>query len=167
MPMKPTKRGYKVWCRCSPNGLMSDCGIYGGSLAQTRETNLSSSVVLKLAGFIANKGHHLFLDNYFSSVQLCRDSLRMKTYSCGTARSNRKEFPSSLKNPVLQRGQHQSQFVANIQCFVWKDKKNDTSYRASVSLMSRDKCSGRTRTDLEYQLNAPYQLNSTINTWVE
>ena len=82
MPMKPTKRGYKVWCRCSPNGLMSDCEIYGGSLAQTRETNLSSSVVLKLAGFMANKGHHLFFDNYFSSVGLCRDLLGMKTYSC-------------------------------------------------------------------------------------
>ena len=89
-----------------------------------RETNLSSSVVLKLAGFIANKGHHLFYDNYLSSVQLCRDLLCKRMYSCGTARSNRKEFPTSLKNPVLQRGQHKSQSVGNIQCFVWKDKKN-------------------------------------------
>ena len=65
MPMKHTKRGYKVWCRCSPNGLMSDCEIYGGSSAQTRVTNLSSSVVLQLAGFIANKRHHLFFELFF------------------------------------------------------------------------------------------------------
>ena len=117
MPMKPTKRAYKVWCRCSLNGLMSDCEIYGRSLDQTSQTNLSSLVVLKLAGFIVNIGHHLFFDNYFSSVQLCRNLLHMKTYSCGTARSNRKEFPASLKNPVL-RGRHQSQLAGDIRCLV-------------------------------------------------
>ena len=64
MPMKSTKHGYKVGCHCSSNGFLSECKIYSsGSLAQTRETNLSILIVLKLTGFIANKGHHLFYEN--------------------------------------------------------------------------------------------------------
>jgi hypothetical protein len=49
MPMKPTKRGFKVWCRCSPNGMTSDYEVYEVSTNQSRETSLSSAVILGLA----------------------------------------------------------------------------------------------------------------------
>ena len=70
MPMKPTKRGFKVWCRCSPNGITNDCEVYEGSTKQAREANLSTAVVLGLAKYIYDKGHHLYFDNNFSSVDL-------------------------------------------------------------------------------------------------
>lgn len=124
MPMKPTKRGYKVWCRCSPNGMMNDCEIYQGSIAQERENNLSTAVVLGLAKYIYDKGHHLYFDNYFSSMVLAEQLLAHGTYCCGTARSNRKRYPTSLKKVALDRGQHRSQTVGDVHCFVWKDKKN-------------------------------------------
>jgi hypothetical protein len=124
MPMKPTKRGFKVWCRCSPNGLTNDCEVYEGSTGESRETSLSTAVVLQLAKYIYNKGHHLYFDNYFSSVDLAEELLRNNTYCCGTARSNRKKYPTTLKKVTLERGQHKSQLVGNVQCFVWKDRKN-------------------------------------------
>ena len=46
---KPTKRGYKVWCRCSPNEMTDGCEVYEGSTDQPRETNLSTAVVLRSA----------------------------------------------------------------------------------------------------------------------
>ena len=33
MPMKPTKRGYKIWCLCdSTNGYLSNFEVYAGVL---------------------------------------------------------------------------------------------------------------------------------------
>ena len=124
MPMKPTKRGFKVWCCCSPNGLMNDCEVYEGSTGQKREGSLGTAVVLGLAKYIYDKGHHLFYDNYFSSVDLAQELLSHKTYCCGTARSNRKNYPAALKRVTLERGQHKSQLVGSVHCIVWKDRRN-------------------------------------------
>lgn len=38
MPMKPTKRGYKVLFRCSPNGMTTDCKVNEGSASLGRQT---------------------------------------------------------------------------------------------------------------------------------
>ena len=124
MPMKPTKHGYKVWCPCSPNGMTNDCEVYEGSTGQSRETNLSTAVVLRLAKHIYDKGHHLFYDNYFLSIDLAEELLQHRTYCCVTTRSNRKKYPAVLKGVELERGQHISQTVGHVHCFVWKDKKN-------------------------------------------
>ena len=133
MPMKPTKRGYKVWCRCvAANGFTSDCEIYTGQSESGREQNLSSAVVLRLARPIFNKGFYLFYDNYFSSVALSRELLRHNTYSCGTARCNRREYPPELKNVHLQRGEFKSKVVDGIECLVWQDKKMCTLSRLSA-----------------------------------
>jgi hypothetical protein len=124
MPMKPQKRGYKAWARCCSNGFMSDCDIYCGAQGQSTETNLSSAVVLHLAQPLFGKGHFVFYDNYFSSVELRKELLRHNTYSCGTARPNLKQYPAVLKDVLLERGQHKSQVLDGVECFVWKDKKN-------------------------------------------
>ena len=85
IPMKPSKRGFKVWCRCSPNGITSDCQVYKGSIKKPRKANLSTAVVLGLAKHICDKGHHLYYDNYFSSVDLAEELLRHETYCCGSS----------------------------------------------------------------------------------
>lgn len=47
MPLKPTKRGYKIWCRCdAKNGYLSEFSVYVGTDA-TREESLSTHVVKK------------------------------------------------------------------------------------------------------------------------
>ena len=122
--MKPTKRGFKVWCRCSPNGITNECQLYKGSTKKLQEANLSIAVALGLAKYIYDKGHHLYYDNYFSSVDLAEELLRHKTCCCGTACSSRKKYPAALKTVNLERGQHKSQLVGSVECFVWKDKKN-------------------------------------------
>ena len=104
MPMKPTKCGFKVWCRCSLNGLTNDFKVYEDSTAQSRETSLSAAVVLQLAKDIYNKGHHFFFDNYFSCVDLAEELSKNKTFCCGTARSNQRLYSNSLKRVTLEHG---------------------------------------------------------------
>ena len=42
--------------------MTNDCEVYEGSIDQSRETNLSTAVVLPK--YIYDKGHRLFFDNY-------------------------------------------------------------------------------------------------------
>jgi hypothetical protein len=79
--------------------------VYKGSAPdQAKETNLSTAIVLHLAKYVYNKGHPLFFDNYFTSVDLAEELLQHQTYYCGTAHSYRKCYPSALKKLNLDRG---------------------------------------------------------------
>jgi len=51
-----------------------------------------------------DKGHSLFMDNYYNSVQLAHKLLKRKTYCTGTLRSNRKDNPKEIvtKNSNLE-----------------------------------------------------------------
>ena len=97
MPMKPTKRGIKVWMLASPaNGYTHEVDVYcGRSDGMTAEHGLGYNVVMKLSTPYHGKGHHIFYDNFFSSVELLRDLLKKATYACGTMRSNRRGYPLS------------------------------------------------------------------------
>ena len=128
MPKKPTKRGFKVWCRCdSKNGYTSAFQIYTGKLADATEKNLGSRVVKDLSKEIQNKNYFLFFDNFFSSPTLLADLMGSKIYCVATVMANRKEFPTFDKSRVaaLGRGQHIAKQVLaeNVHCFVWKDRK--------------------------------------------
>jgi hypothetical protein len=77
---------------------------------------------------------------------LAEELLKHKTFCCGTARVNRKRYPSALKKVSLEWGQHVSENVSNVNCFVWKDKKNidfiqticDPSETATVQRKNKD-----------------------------
>ena len=135
MPMKPTKRGYKAWCLCdSVNGYMYNIDIYTGKVSQSTandnpEDGLATRVVKSMVEPLYGKGHHVYMDNFFSSVALA-DYLKSKdTYTIGTARVSYKGWPLELKdmkalNKSLERGAHRSKILDNdVQCLVWKDKK--------------------------------------------
>ena len=47
------------------------------------------------------KYHHVYFDNFFSSVGLLEDLEEVGLYACGTARTDRKGFPPELKKPKL------------------------------------------------------------------
>lgn len=48
-------------------------------------------------GDYMNKGHHIYIDNFFTSIHLAEAILGKKTYLTGTIRSNRKEIPNEAK----------------------------------------------------------------------
>ncbi len=98
LPKKPIRRGIKVWVRAdSCNGYVSDFEVYTGKNGDTVTTNLGGSVVMKLSKNIISLNHHLYFDNYFTSVPLMEDLLKDKIYSCGTFRRDWKHIPGYLK----------------------------------------------------------------------
>jgi len=102
MPKKPTKRGIKVWVLAdSTNGYFSRLQIYTGKKGNKPEQNLGSRVVKELTSDFQHRWHHVFFDNFFTSKQLLCDLEAVGLYGCGTARKDRKHFPSHLKQAKL------------------------------------------------------------------
>ena len=99
MPLKPVKRGIKVWVRAdSHNGYFSQFQIYKGKgTNMSPELGLGGSVVKQLTRPLVGKFHHVFMDNFFTSPTLFNCLLQDGIYACGTARMNRKGFPQDLK----------------------------------------------------------------------
>ena len=72
LPMKPVKRGIKVWVRAdSHNGYFSQFDVYRGKGSNTSpELGLGGSVVKQLTRPLVGKYHHVFMDNFFTSPAL-------------------------------------------------------------------------------------------------
>lgn len=130
MPMKPIKRGIKVWvCAEASSGFVCDFQVYTGKRQDgAAEQNLGYRVVHDLTRNFTGKNHHVFYDNFFSTVKLAEDLLEDQIYSCATTRANRKDFPKDLaaNNPHVKRlKQAEALFRRknNVIATTWKDKK--------------------------------------------
>ena len=103
LPMKPIKRGIKVWVRAdSRNGYICDFHVYTGKDGDAVTTDLGGSVVKTIGKRNSREKHHLYFDNYFTSVPLMEDLLDDKVYACGTFRCDCKYIPDDLK--LLRKG---------------------------------------------------------------
>ena len=71
MPMKPIKRGFKVWMRAdAKNGFVSEMDIYVGKKGKKVETGLGRRVVESLTEKLSGKLYHIYFDNFFCSIPL-------------------------------------------------------------------------------------------------
>ena len=102
LPLKPVKRGIKVWCLGdSTNGYIHNFQVYTGRADTDRdeEFGLGARVVLSLTEPLHGRHHHVYCDNFFTSAALLINLLQNGTYGCGTVRQNSKDFPPDLKLP--------------------------------------------------------------------
>ena len=91
MPLKPVKHGIKVKVLAdSHNGYFQKFEVYSGKKGESPEKALGAKVVKSLTSELHGKHHHIFFDNYFTSVSLLEDLLEDGVYACGTARKDRK-----------------------------------------------------------------------------
>jgi hypothetical protein len=71
MPNKPIKWGIKVWAMCeSTSGYCLDWYPYCGKDNNATGLGLGHDVVMNLTRNMRGLGHHLFIDNFYSSPQL-------------------------------------------------------------------------------------------------
>ena len=105
MPGKPVKWGFKIWsAACPKTGYTLDMIPYTGK-KETPERGLGYQVVYNLAERYFNMAHHLYYDNFFSSVQLAIDLAERDTYVTSTVRQNRKGLPQEIKSKQkMKRG---------------------------------------------------------------
>lgn len=128
MPAKPVKRGTKIWeMGCSDCAYLYDFQIYTGAAAGG-EHGLSYRVVKDLVGpNLGSPNHVVYIDNFFTGLQLTRDLKEIDIHTVGTVRMNRKGFPEALKDPALtrniQRGTMHTCSQDTLTCTVWQDTK--------------------------------------------
>ena len=126
MPLKPIKRGYKVWIRADESGYVCQFQIYSGKVSDIAEKDLGARVVKDLSRDLVGKGHHIYFDNFFNSVQLEKDLQSDLIYACGTVRTNRKGLPADMKSDkdLPQRGDLDWRVSKDGLVFLkWKDRK--------------------------------------------
>ena len=91
---------------CSAQGYVLNIEIYKGHRENEENMTTIESLVMRLMQSYLNKGHHLFMDNYYNSLPLSNKLLSKKTHVTGTLRINRKGLPQEITRCKLRRGQH-------------------------------------------------------------
>jgi hypothetical protein len=127
MPLKPIKRGFKVWVICcAVTGYMVNFDIYEGKpQGGQREFSLGESIVLKLASAFEHLGYCLFFDRFFTSLPLLDKLLRKKIFGVGTIMPSRKFFPSNklpLDRDMAVGESAAAMTESNISVSKWRDR---------------------------------------------
>ena len=124
--MKPVKRGFKVWVRADTvNGYFCEFDVYVGRPGDgiSVETGLGERVVKQLTQTLQGKLYQIYCDNFFSTCTLVDDLLQQGLYACGTTRTNRLGYPTTLKGINVERGKQVFCQRENLVASVWMDKK--------------------------------------------
>ena len=106
MPAKPTKWGLKAWGLAdSKTGYMYNWQLYLGKETVQRHLPVAHTVVKDLCTPLFDKGHVVYMDNFFSSPALFADLATHQTGACGTLRTNRQGVPEEIKTARPRAGQ--------------------------------------------------------------
>ena len=126
--VKPVKWGIKVWiCSDSTNGYISSFDVYTGKdpAKPLHSHGLAHGVVLSLLDKFLGKGYTVYTDNFYTSPLLCEDLLQKGIFSCGTVRTNKKQFPKLLidKSKKLNRGEYIFCHHGHVTAVKWQDRR--------------------------------------------
>nr|XP_012231249.1 PREDICTED: piggyBac transposable element-derived protein 3-like [Linepithema humile] len=126
MPMKPIKRGYKVWVRADESAFVCEFQVYVGKSDNNQsEKSLGSKVVKDLTRTIVGDNHQVFFDNFFTSTELMISLKTENIMACGTVRSNRVGLPKTQKkdkNMVRDEHEFRSSYKG-LAWLKWKDNR--------------------------------------------
>ena len=132
-PDKPRKRGFKFWIRCDADtGYVQQFECYAGkreeNVTPATRNGLIFDVVEKLTRPLNNKNHHVYFDNYYTSIPTLQYLLSKNVFACGTIQMNRGEIPPAIKQ-FPERGQRgesvifQDKSNPNLTICAWRDTK--------------------------------------------
>ena len=127
---KRSRFGIKLYQLCTANGILLDFLVYHGNMSTElnemgQHSLLTERIPTILMQKYLNKGHHLFVDNYYTSLGLANHLLENGTHITGTIRDNRKHFPNELKAVQLGKGEaayYQSDGIVIAKFRAHKDK---------------------------------------------
>ena len=90
----------------------------------TRTTML---VLILLEKFkLLDKGHRVYMDNYYTSPELLEELYFREKYACGTVRNNRKGMPITMNSMNVNPLESTSMRNAPCLCLCWKGAKSKT-----------------------------------------
>lgn len=102
---KKNKYEIKFYELCNDDGYILNIEIYTGKY-NDEEVSVSKTcqLVKRLARPYLRKSHHLYMDNYYNSIQLFEDLLKANTHSTDMLRKNRKRIPAVVSKCKLKKG---------------------------------------------------------------
>ena len=77
---KKAKYGIKFYELCSPNGYVHNIEIYEEKQTEDANNSKLEALVFSLMKPFINKSHHLVMDNYYNSLNLCEKCLEKNTH---------------------------------------------------------------------------------------
>lgn len=125
---KPIRFGIKVWVLAdSESKYIYRQQLYiGRNPGERAEVGLAIRVVKELCAGLENCGHHLYTDNFYTSVDLYQYLYDKKIYACGTIKGSRKNFPKEIVfegTRGLARGTYQWRMSGPLLAVAWLDNK--------------------------------------------
>ena len=116
-PSKIIKYGILIRMLCDSNtGYISSFQIYSGTGQPLAKT------VMELLKSSYGKWHHLYMDNYYNSVELAKILLQKKVRVCGTIRKNR-GFPEKLNSAKLDMFEACHRREGDVLAQLWRASK--------------------------------------------
>ena len=128
-PMKPIKRGYKLWSMADMDGYLYNFEIYRGKNQEHARNipkyfGLGDSVVHQLTERLSGKYHEVYVDNFFTSVPLMEYLLSHKILCCGTLRTNKKYLQNLATDKDLKCGDYHYRISKDgIAVYKWRDNR--------------------------------------------
>lgn len=124
---KKARYGIKFYELTTHDGYVLNIKMYSGKETTEQSINETESktekLVMRLMRPYLLRGHHLFMDNFYNSVNLSQKLIDLKTHCTGTLRSNRKGNPAYIIKKKLNRGEHVWARKSKVYVSKWKDKR--------------------------------------------
>jgi hypothetical protein len=97
---KPIRWGIKTYLLCdSMNGYIMNAEIYTGKATNgniIESLGVTGNLVVRLVHELQGQNYTIFTDRFYTSVKLAEYLMNLDIQLCGTAMTNRKDFPKAL-----------------------------------------------------------------------
>ncbi len=126
IPSKPGKYGIKLWALADVKTYYCvNLQPYIGRTGNVPERQQGQRVVLELTNMLTGSGRQIYMDNFFTSLELARTLLGRQLTMTGTIRKNKPELPNEmLPNPTRGIQSSQFGFQRNVALVSYVPKKN-------------------------------------------
>lgn len=133
LPAKRKRFGIKVYNLCESSGYTYRFRVYTGAQdpahdiqnvlpSDTVSFNKTEKLTIFMMLPLLNGGYTLYVDNWYTSLNLFQYLHANSTNACGTMRSNR--VPEAVRNLKLSKGESRTLQCGELQCTKFVDKKD-------------------------------------------
>lgn len=122
---KRHRYGIKIFKVRAKDYYTLEYNVYSGKGSQTlNESLFSTNIVLNMTEPYLDCGRTIYMDNWYSSVDLAKRLLDRNTNMVGTLRANRRGNPPEVVGKKLKKGEVVAQQKEGVLVLKWKDKRD-------------------------------------------
>lgn len=121
---KRHKYGIKLYVLTESDGIVLNMHVYTGALDSLGGKGHSKKVVLNMMRNHLGCGHSLFIDNFYTGVEVAEELLQNNTYCTGTLNTIRRDIPTEVKTAKLRKGENIGKYRNGVLVGKWHDKRD-------------------------------------------